>query len=230
MWIWRCFRMLAELSSGENHRAALANARKLEEKGFLTLTICLAKLQFDCRRCTSVYGFYRRRFTPLVKRPMVVASMKVRAFQSSCRRCIRVTAASQERDRVMEELYLSSEIDHLYYAVSTILVSTLTPKRPIVWRSPRSPEKLCFEPELGQAGTVSVLSVQAYQKRPLVIDYLIDPPPQPSPSDDSVGAKYALGIAKPPCADDYLEGYPVYTRKVYTDVSYLACAKSCWRC
>lgn len=26
-----------------------------------------------------------------------------------------------------------------------------------------------------------------------------------------------------------LEGYPVYTRKVYTDVSYLACAKSCWR-
>ncbi|XNM78007.1 hypothetical protein ACLK19_07040 [Escherichia coli] len=24
---------------------------------------------------------YRRRFTPLVKRPMVVASMKVRAFQ-----------------------------------------------------------------------------------------------------------------------------------------------------
>lgn len=29
---------------------------------------------------------------------------------------------------------------------------------------------------------------------------------------------------------DGLEGYPVYTRKVYTDVSYLACAKSCWRC
>ena len=27
-----------------------------------------------------------------------------------------------------------------------------------------------------------------------------------------------------------LEGYPVYTRKVYTDVSYLACAQvSCWR-
>ncbi len=24
-----------------------------------------------------------------------------------------------------------------------------------------------------------------------------------------------------------LEGYPVYTRKVYTDVSYLACAKNC---
>ncbi|XNM64488.1 hypothetical protein ACLK2H_06000 [Escherichia coli] len=51
-------------------------------------------------------------------------------------------------------------------------------------------------------------------------DYLIDfrhrslPPP-----DDPSGEGAVLGIAKLNVCTDGLEGYPVYTRKVYTDVS-----------
>lgn len=69
--------------------------------------------------------------------------------------------------------------------------------------------------------------VQAYQKRcPFVIDYLID-------LARSHNRKLMIRLVKGAYWDaeikraqvDGLPGYPVYTRKVYTDVSYLACAQ-----
>lgn len=69
--------------------------------------------------------------------------------------------------------------------------------------------------------------VQAYQKRcPFVIDYLIDLAKQ-------TNHRFMIRLVKGAYWDseikraqvDGLDGYPVYTRKVYTDVSYLACAK-----
>ncbi|SUH16389.1 trifunctional transcriptional regulator/proline dehydrogenase/pyrroline-5-carboxylate dehydrogenase [Salmonella enterica subsp. enterica] len=41
--------------TGETIAQALANARKLEEKGFAILTICWAK-RVNRRRCAGLYG------------------------------------------------------------------------------------------------------------------------------------------------------------------------------
>jgi RHH-type proline utilization regulon transcriptional repressor/proline dehydrogenase/delta 1-pyrroline-5-carboxylate dehydrogenase len=69
--------------------------------------------------------------------------------------------------------------------------------------------------------------VQAYQKRcPYVIDYLTE-------LARSTGHRFMVRLVKGAYWDaeikraqvDGLPGYPVYTRKVYTDVAYLACAK-----
>ena len=87
-------------------------------------------------------------------------------------------------------------------------------------------EALAFDPEL--AGFEGIgLVVQAYQKRcPFVIDYLVD-------LAKRSGRKFMVRLVKGAYWDaeikraqvDGMPGYPVYTRKVYTDVSYLTCAR-----
>ncbi|MFC2972610.1 trifunctional transcriptional regulator/proline dehydrogenase/L-glutamate gamma-semialdehyde dehydrogenase [Azotobacter bryophylli] len=87
-------------------------------------------------------------------------------------------------------------------------------------------ERLCFEPELRGWNGIGFV-VQAYQKRcPQVIDHLID-------LARRSGHRLMVRLVKGAYWDseikraqiDGLEGYPVYTRKVHTDVSYLACAR-----
>ena len=87
-------------------------------------------------------------------------------------------------------------------------------------------EKLAFEPQLaGWAGLGFV--VQAYQKRCfLVVDHVIG-------IARRSGRRLMVRLVKGAYWDseikraqvDGLDGYPVFTRKPYTDVSYLACAK-----
>ncbi len=87
-------------------------------------------------------------------------------------------------------------------------------------------ERLCFEPALaGWAGIGFV--IQAYQKRcPFVIDHVID-------LARRSGHRLMVRLVKGAYWDseikraqiDGQQGYPVYTRKAYTDVSYLACAR-----
>lgn len=87
-------------------------------------------------------------------------------------------------------------------------------------------DRLCFEPSLaGWQGLGFV--VQAYGKRcPAVIDWLIDVA-QRSQRRLMVrlvkGAYWDSEIKRAQL--DGLAGYPVYTRKAYTDLAYLACAK-----
>jgi RHH-type transcriptional regulator, proline utilization regulon repressor / proline dehydrogenase / delta 1-pyrroline-5-carboxylate dehydrogenase len=87
-------------------------------------------------------------------------------------------------------------------------------------------EALCFDADLAGWNGIGFV-VQAYQKRcPYVIDYVIDLARR---SRRRVmvrlvkGAYWDSEIKR--AQVDGLEGYPVYTRKIYTDVSYLACAK-----
>ena len=87
-------------------------------------------------------------------------------------------------------------------------------------------ESLCFEPTLKGWNGIGFV-VQAYQKRcPYVIDYVIDLARR---SNHRLmirlvkGAYWDSEIKR--AQVDGFEGYPVYTRKVYTDVSYLACAR-----
>jgi RHH-type proline utilization regulon transcriptional repressor/proline dehydrogenase/delta 1-pyrroline-5-carboxylate dehydrogenase len=87
-------------------------------------------------------------------------------------------------------------------------------------------EALAFDAEL--AGFEGIgLVVQGYQKRcPFVIDYVID-------LAKRSGRKFMVRLVKGAYWDaeikraqvDGMPGFPVYTRKVYTDVSYLTCAE-----
>lgn len=87
-------------------------------------------------------------------------------------------------------------------------------------------EALAFDTELAGFDGIGFV-VQAYQKRcPYVIDYLID-------LAHRSGRKFMLRLVKGAYWDteikraqvDGLSGYPVYTRKAYTDLCYLLCAQ-----
>ncbi|OUL99263.1 trifunctional transcriptional regulator/proline dehydrogenase/L-glutamate gamma-semialdehyde dehydrogenase [Variovorax sp. JS1663] len=87
-------------------------------------------------------------------------------------------------------------------------------------------EKLCFEPAMAGWNGIGFV-VQAYQKRcPFVIDHVID-------LARRSGHRLMVRLVKGAYWDseikraqvDGQDGFPVYTRKVYTDVSYLACAR-----
>ncbi|NVD70768.1 trifunctional transcriptional regulator/proline dehydrogenase/L-glutamate gamma-semialdehyde dehydrogenase [Duganella sp. BJB1802] len=87
-------------------------------------------------------------------------------------------------------------------------------------------EALAHDPALAGFEGIGIV-VQAYQKRcPFVIDYLID-------LAKRSGRKFMVRLVKGAYWDaeikraqvDGMSGYPVYTRKVYTDVSYLVCAQ-----
>ncbi len=87
-------------------------------------------------------------------------------------------------------------------------------------------EALCFDAELAGWNGIGFV-VQAYQKRcPFVIDYLIDLARRSRHRLMIRLVKGAYWDSEIKRAQvDGLEGYPVYTRKIYTDISYLACAK-----
>jgi len=87
-------------------------------------------------------------------------------------------------------------------------------------------EALCFEPAFAGWDGIGFV-VQAYQKRaPFVVDYLIDLAHRSQRRLMVRLVKGAYWDSEIKRAQiEGLEGYPVYTRKEHTDVSYLACAK-----
>ena len=87
-------------------------------------------------------------------------------------------------------------------------------------------ERLCFEPELDGWNGIGFV-VQAYQKRAIfVIDWLVD-------LGRRSRRRLMVRLVKGAYWDgeikraqlDGLDGYPVFTRRIHTDVSYLACAR-----
>lgn len=87
-------------------------------------------------------------------------------------------------------------------------------------------ERLCFEPKLTGWNGIGFV-IQAYQKRcPFVIDHVIDLARRSRHRLMIRLVKGAYWDSEIKRAQvEGLEGYPVYTRKVYTDVSYVACAR-----
>ncbi|MDO4997968.1 MAG: bifunctional proline dehydrogenase/L-glutamate gamma-semialdehyde dehydrogenase PutA [Neisseria sp.] len=87
-------------------------------------------------------------------------------------------------------------------------------------------EALVSDPDLAGYNGIGFV-VQAYQKRcPFVIDYLIDLARRNNQKLMIRLVKGAYWDSEIKWAQvDGMNGYPVYTRKVHTDVSYLACAR-----
>ncbi len=87
-------------------------------------------------------------------------------------------------------------------------------------------QALCTDPDLAGWNGIGFV-VQAYQKRaPFVLDWIID-------LARSTGHRLMIRLVKGAYWDseikraqvDGLDGFPVFTRKIHTDVSYLACAR-----
>ena len=87
-------------------------------------------------------------------------------------------------------------------------------------------ESLCLHPDL-QGWNGIGLAVQAYQKRaPFVLEFLID-------LARRSGRRLMVRLVKGAywdgeikrCQQDGLADFPVFTRKIHTDISYLACAR-----
>ncbi|MEI4259724.1 MAG: trifunctional transcriptional regulator/proline dehydrogenase/L-glutamate gamma-semialdehyde dehydrogenase [Candidatus Dasytiphilus stammeri] len=87
-------------------------------------------------------------------------------------------------------------------------------------------EKLCFDPELSDWNGIGFV-IQSYQKRcPFVIDHIID-------LAHRSNHRLMIRLVKGAYWDSEIkwsqiegyEDYPVYTRKAYTDISYISCAR-----
>jgi len=87
-------------------------------------------------------------------------------------------------------------------------------------------ERLCFEPALAGWNGIGFV-IQAYQKRcPAVVDFIVDLARRSSHRLMVRLVKGAYWDSEIKRAQlDGLDGYPVYTRKAYTDVAYIACAR-----
>ncbi|CAK9885181.1 MAG: Bifunctional protein PutA [Candidatus Erwinia impunctatus] len=211
--------------TGETIAQALANARKLEEKGFRYSYDMLGEAALTQRDAEAYLLSYQQAIHAIghasngrgiYEGPGI--SIKLSALHPRYSRA--------QYDRVMSELYPVLKSLTLLARQYDIGINIDAEEADRLELSLDLLEKLCFEPELEGWNGIGFV-IQAYQKRcPLVIDALIELA-QRSRRRLMIrlvkGAYWDSEIKR--AQVDGLEGYPVYTRKVYTDVSYLACAQ-----
>lgn len=219
-------RMLGEqFVSGESIGQALAHASKFEKQGFRYSFDMLGEAAMTAADATFYFGQYEQAIHAIGK-----ASNK-RGIYEGNGISIKLSALHPryqraKRTRVMDELYPDLlalvELARLY----DIGINIDAEEADRLDISLDILERLCFEPSLSAWDGIGFV-VQAYQKRALpVIDYLIDLARR---SDRRMmvrlvkGAYWDSEIKR--AQVDGLEDYPVFTRKMYSDVSYLACAR-----
>ncbi|HLU04783.1 MAG TPA: trifunctional transcriptional regulator/proline dehydrogenase/L-glutamate gamma-semialdehyde dehydrogenase [Advenella sp.] len=219
-------RMMGEqFVSGQTISSALANSRKFEAEGFRYSYDMLGEAATTAADAQRYYESYEQAIHAIGKAsggrgiyegPGI--SIKLSALHPRYSRA--------QRDRVMSELLPrlialtrlarsydvglnidAEEADRLELSLDLL-------------------EALCATREFEGWNGIGFV-IQAYQKRaPHVIDYVID-------LGRRTRHRLMIRLVKGAYWDteikraqlDGLEGYPVYTRKVYTDVSYLACAR-----
>lgn len=211
--------------TGESIAEALANARRLEDKGFRYSYDMLGEAALTQKDADIYLKSYQQAIHAIGKAsngrgiyegPGI--SIKLSALHPRYQRA--------HYDRVMDELYPTLKSLTLLARDYDIGINIDAEEADRLELSLDLLERLCFEPELEGWNGIGFV-IQAYQKRcPFVIDYLIDLA-QRSRRRLMIrlvkGAYWDSEIKR--AQTDGLEGYPVYTRKVYTDVSYLACAR-----
>lgn len=211
--------------TGETIAEALANARKLEDKGFHYSYDMLGEAALTATDAQAYQLAYQQAIHAIGK------ASNGRGIYEGPGISIKLSAlhprySRSQYQRVINELYprlLSLTRLARHYDIGINIDAEEADRLEL---SLDLLEKLCFEPELAGWNGIGFV-IQAYQKRcPFVIDSLID---LATRSHHRLmirlvkGAYWDSEIKR--AQVDGLEGYPVYTRKVYTDISYLACAK-----
>lgn len=211
--------------TGETIAEALANARKLEEKGFRYSYDMLGEAALTAADAQAYMVSYQQAINAIGK------ASNGRGIYEGPGISIKLSAlhprySRAQYDRVMEELYPRLKSLTLLARQYDIGINIDAEEADRLEISLDLLEKLCFEPELAGWNGIGFV-IQAYQKRcPFVIDYLTDLATRSRRRLMIRLVKGAYWDSEIKRAQmEGLEGYPVYTRKVYTDVSYLACAK-----
>jgi len=219
-------RMMGEqFVSGQSISEALANNRKLEAKGFRYSYDMLGEAATTSEDAERYYASYEQAIHAIGKAaagrgiyegPGI--SIKLSALHP--------TYSRAQRERVMEELLPRVKALTVLARSYDIGLNIDAEEADRLEISLDLLEALCLAPELEGWNGIGFV-IQAYQKRaPFVIDYVIDLARR---SRHRImvrlvkGAYWDTEIKR--AQVDGLEGYPVYTRKVYTDVAYLACAR-----
>jgi RHH-type proline utilization regulon transcriptional repressor/proline dehydrogenase/delta 1-pyrroline-5-carboxylate dehydrogenase len=220
-------RMMGEqFVTGQTIGEALANARKAEARGFRFSYDMLGEAATTAEDADRYYADYDRAIHAIGRAagrrgiyegPGI--SIKLSALHPRYSRA--------QRERVMSELLprlKSLAVLARHYDIGLNIDAEESDRLEI---SLDLLEALCFDPDLAGWNGVGFV-VQAYGKRcPFVVDWLIDLAHR---SNRRVmvrlvkGAYWDSEIKR--AQMDGLEGFPVYTRKIHTDVSYLACART----
>ncbi|HEY9279109.1 MAG TPA: trifunctional transcriptional regulator/proline dehydrogenase/L-glutamate gamma-semialdehyde dehydrogenase, partial [Eoetvoesiella sp.] len=218
-------RMMGEqFVSGQTISAAIANNRKYEDQGFRYSYDMLGEAATTAEDASKYYTSYEQAIHAIGK------AAQGRGIYEGPGISIKLSAlhprySRAQRDRVMAEvLPRVKDLSKLArrYDIGLNIDAEEADRLEI---SLDLLEALCFDPELTGWNGIGFV-IQAYQKRaPFVIDYVVDLARRSR-------HRLMLRLVKGAYWDseikraqiDGLEGYPVYTRKVYTDVSYLACA------
>ncbi|MFS2224852.1 trifunctional transcriptional regulator/proline dehydrogenase/L-glutamate gamma-semialdehyde dehydrogenase [Pantoea sp. B65] len=211
--------------TGETIAEALANARKLEEKGFRYSYDMLGEAALTDDDAKAYLLSYQQAINAIGK------ASNGRGIYEGPGISIKLSAlhprySRAQYERVMDELYPVLKSLTLLARSYDIGINIDAEEADRLELSLDLLERLCFEPELEGWNGIGFV-IQAYMKRcPFVIDSLIDMA-QRSRRRLMIrlvkGAYWDSEIKRAQL--DGLEGYPVYTRKVYTDISYLACAR-----
>ncbi len=211
--------------TAETIAEALANARKQEEKGFSYSYDMLGEAALTAADAQAYMISYQQAIHAIGK------ASSGRGIYEGPGISIKLSAihpryCRAQYDRVMGELYPRLKSLTLLAHHYDIGINIDTEEADRLEISLDLLEKLCFEPELEGWNGIGFV-IQAYQKRcPFVVDYLIDLAARSRRRLMVRLVKGAYWDSEIKRAQvEGLEGYPVYTRKVHTDISYLACAK-----
>jgi RHH-type proline utilization regulon transcriptional repressor/proline dehydrogenase/delta 1-pyrroline-5-carboxylate dehydrogenase len=219
-------RMMGEqFVTGETISEALANSRKFELRGFRYSYDMLGEAATTAEDAQAYYDAYAQAIHAIGK------ASHGRGIYEGPGISIKLSAlhprySRAQQDRVMSELQprvlALAQLAHRY----DIGLNIDAEEADRLEISLDLLEGLCVDPSLAGWNGIGFV-IQAYQKRaPYVIDFVID-------LAHRTRHRIMLRLVKGAYWDseikraqvDGLEGYPVYTRKVYTDVSYLACAR-----
>lgn len=218
-------RMMGEqFVSGQTIEEALSRGRKWEAKGFRYSYDMLGEAALTAADAERYYADYEKAIHAIGKaanKAGVVTgpgiSIKLSALHP------RYSRAQQDRvkNELLPRLKSLAHLAHRY----DIGLNIDAEEADRLEISLDLLESLCFDPALAGWNGIGFV-VQAYQKRaPFVLDYVID-------LARRSGHRLMVRLVKGAYWDaeikraqlDGMAGFPVYTRKIYTDVSYLACA------
>jgi RHH-type proline utilization regulon transcriptional repressor/proline dehydrogenase/delta 1-pyrroline-5-carboxylate dehydrogenase len=211
--------------TGQNIAEALARSRKMEAKGFRYSYDMLGEAAMtaeDAARYLADYEAAIHAIGQAANRRGVVEgpgiSIKLSALHPRYCRAQRARVMTELLPRVMRLVRLAHRYD-IGLNIDAEEADRLDISLDLL-------EAVCLAPEFAGWHGIGFV-VQAYQKRaPFVLDWVID-------LARRSGHRLMIRLVKGAYWDseikraqvEGLEGFPVYTRKIYSDVSYLACAK-----
>ncbi|HEY3635424.1 MAG TPA: proline dehydrogenase family protein, partial [Caldimonas sp.] len=222
----RAMRLMGEqFVTGETIGEALANARPREAQGFRHSYDMLGEAALTAADAARYHTAYERAIEAIGR------ASAGRGLYDGPGISVKLSAlhprySRTQRERVDAELYPVLKDLALHARRHDIGLNIDAEEADRLELSLDLLERLCAEPALAGWNGIGFV-VQAYQKRcPFVVDALVD-------LARRTGHRLMVRLVKGAYWDseikraqiDGLDDYPVYTRKPYTDVAYLACAR-----